>query len=362
MNSRMGTAIGLVLLVTLAAAPTATAATWPGPVVLGANGSPFSGNPVFTSTGPSSGVVAYLDKPSQFGPSHLYLRQTGDGGLTWSSPEQISGAGDASYPAIASDGLRVYVAWREDGVKFRRSTDGGATWRAMKSLASDHRGIWPGVSTDNGRVVVTWANWDTGQVMVRISRDAGRYFAPADKIGTTNTGVGTGTAAAYGAGVIYVAWWVDNEVLKIWRSLTNGRTWKATRILAESGYTQNVSIAANGSSAVVAYGGYGSLQSRSTSDAGLTWTPPEYHSYGDTGAGVAVGYSNGEFHLAYARTLETSSAWYRSSLDGTTWTPSTKAVNGYVLVSGAGQLDGHALVFYSSSHESGMKAIVRREP
>ncbi len=365
MNPQIGAAISLLLLITLAMAPTTAAATWPDPVVLGANGSPYSGQPVFASTGPSSGVVAYVDRPDEFGPSHVYFRQTNDGGLTWSSAEKLSGSGDAGGPAIVSDGPRVYVAWLEGGLKFRRSTDGGATWRATKSIAPYYRGITPGLSAYDGRVVVSWADWDAGSVMVRVSRDAGRSFSPADKIGTTSSDVGTEAAAGYGMGVIYVAWWADAGHLKIRRSLTNGRTWKAARILDGDGnYSQHVSIATNVSTAVVAYGGlgYGGLRSRSTSDGGSTWAPPDYHSYGDTGAGIAVEYGNGEFHLAYARTLETSSAWYRSSLDGTTWSPSTKAVNGYVLVSSAGQLDGHALVFYSSSHESGMKAIVRREP
>lgn len=75
--------------------------------------------------------------------SGLYVIQvsaSADGGVTWSSPVDLSAAGgDASRPrmAVSADGMIQTVAWqRSNGtntiVQSRTSTDGGATWSAVQ--------------------------------------------------------------------------------------------------------------------------------------------------------------------------------------------------------------------------------------
>jgi hypothetical protein len=80
-------------------------------------------------------VFAYtFNQEPNGGPKSLYV-QTSDDGLSWSSRVLVNGAGDTSFPQIATGPSAgdVRLAWQDDhtgrfNTWYSRSTDGGATW------------------------------------------------------------------------------------------------------------------------------------------------------------------------------------------------------------------------------------------
>lgn len=350
----------LVLSVLLAGQ--SMAASWSTPVVLGANGSFLGGSPVFAATGADTGVVAYVERDTAVGFSRVYVRGTNDGGITWSVAQLVSGPNEAGYPAIAAVDQRVYLTWLESGIRFRKSADGGVTWKLTRKLGAFRQMIWPSIAAaPGGKVAVSWAEWDTDRIRVRISDNRGRTFSPADTIGTTTMTAESKTAAAYGDGVLYVAYWGSANRLKLRRTTNDGLSWKATQRLATDGHaSQQVSIAAVGAQAVVAFGGF-DVRFRTTTDKGLSWSPTTVLGINSNNGGIAATFAEGTFHLAYATGspgVQWQTAHYRTSADGLTWAvPSTVVSAATASPTGVGALAGDPLVFYEGA---AFRAEVRR--
>ena len=62
-------------------------------------------------------------------------------GITWTADKQLTN-GDSLHPAIAVDGLNIYVVWQDsktgnNEIFFKRSVDGGVTWTADKRLTKN---------------------------------------------------------------------------------------------------------------------------------------------------------------------------------------------------------------------------------
>jgi BNR repeat-like domain len=88
----------------------------------------------------------------------------------------------------------LYVAWTEDRIAdsiilFSRSTDGGLTWSTPLQI-SDHPGGprddegtvqgFSGVVTPDGALHAIW--FDRGQITYTVSRDGGKTFAPSSRV------------------------------------------------------------------------------------------------------------------------------------------------------------------------------------
>ena len=88
-------------------------------------------------------------------------------GDTWTTNKQITDTlGDSKYPAIAVDGLNIYVIWEDytpaEEIYFKKSGDGGATWAANKRLTNtldDSR--YPAIAVDGPNIYVVWQNFIT---------------------------------------------------------------------------------------------------------------------------------------------------------------------------------------------------------
>jgi hypothetical protein len=132
----------------------------------------------------------------------LYQRSV-DGGTRWSRPRAIFSASRRHREvvpnlALAVAGDVVAAAWRTSGpdrtsLWVRVSRDGGRSFGARRELfaAGPKRGIGvPAVAVVSRRVIaVAWTDRSDGRILVRISRDGGRHFGRARRLGETGLSI-----------------------------------------------------------------------------------------------------------------------------------------------------------------------------
>jgi len=137
--------------------------------------------------------------------------------ITFSTPQQIIGTAmqDAEPPQIAGSGQNAYIIWHEfpttsavqPDVFFARSTNSGISFRSRNNLSNT-----ASVSSDNERIAasgdnvfVVWSE-NADEIYLRRSNNAGRSFAPAQKLSIT-PGATLPQVMASGSNIV-VAWQV----------------------------------------------------------------------------------------------------------------------------------------------------------
>jgi hypothetical protein len=97
----------------------------------------------------------------------IYFKRSVDGGDTWTPGQRLTNTAGASYdPAIAADGLNVYVVWQRStplyglpDIYFKKSYDGGSTWTTNKRLSwNQYPSECASVAVDSSNVYVIWQN------------------------------------------------------------------------------------------------------------------------------------------------------------------------------------------------------------
>src|SRR4030043_225415 len=85
---------------------------------------------------------------------------------TWTTNKQITNTlGDSKYPAIAVDGLNIYVVWYDTTpgnyeIYFKRSVDGGVTWKTNKRLTNNAGYSQdPAIAVDGLNIYVVWEDY-----------------------------------------------------------------------------------------------------------------------------------------------------------------------------------------------------------
>ncbi|NOQ73499.1 MAG: glycosyl hydrolase [Crocinitomix sp.] len=158
------------------------------------------------------------DKPEDF--SHIVFSKTEDGGLTWSSPVQISNTpgdckdndltAEGAVPAVGPNG-EIYVAWsRNDSLWFNRSMDDGKTWFEQEIYLAAQPNGWvidiPGIyrcnglpvtvcdlspGNTNGTIYVNWADQRNGDdntdIWISKSTDQGNNWSEPKRINNDNS-------------------------------------------------------------------------------------------------------------------------------------------------------------------------------
>jgi len=123
--------------------------------------------------------------PSVFNPDIYFARST-DGGVTFSSPLNISNdSGISANPFLTVDvGGNINVAWEDDtpgnrDIFFSRSTNSGATFSAPLNLSNDSGlSLAPNMAADkNGNLNVTWQDATPGISQIFFARLAGNIVA-----------------------------------------------------------------------------------------------------------------------------------------------------------------------------------------
>ncbi|MBK8926100.1 MAG: exo-alpha-sialidase [Crocinitomicaceae bacterium] len=147
--------------------------------------------------------------------SYILFSKTNDGGLTWSTPKQISfipgdcldndKTAEGAVPAVGANG-EIYVAWsRNDSIWFNFSTDNGETWLSKEQFVTTQPVGWvidiPGIyrcnglpvtncdlsnSEHRGTIYINWADQRNGENNTDIwlikSTDAGKTWSEVKKV------------------------------------------------------------------------------------------------------------------------------------------------------------------------------------
>jgi len=148
------------------------------------------------------------------GNPEIYFKKSGDSGITWTASKRLTNnAGYSVYPAIAVNGLNIYVVWEDytSGnyeIYFKKSSDGGITWTSDKRLTKNagYSEI-PAIAVDGSNIYVVWSdntrrNYD---IYFKKSYDGGNTWTK-DKNLTNNAGDSFSPAIAVDSSNIYVVW------------------------------------------------------------------------------------------------------------------------------------------------------------
>jgi hypothetical protein len=349
----------------------ALAASWSAPDRLSSSGWVFQADVATMSA--TNAVAVYVEANGSAGSEELWLRRTTDGGVSWDVPLMVAATGHS--PAVAARGLNVDLVWNAHNgrVRYARSTDGGQTVGPARFLSPLGRFAWrPAVARGpGGLVAVIYEDVQNGNVAVRVSTDGGATFAPPDIL--TGSGGEMGLAVAIGDGVIYAAYSVGFERLRVKRSLNNGVTWSDAALITNNLWEDGFSLAAAGRHAYIAYTGpndlpnFSQVRYRRTLDWGAHWSsamplaPAEW-----TTTDPDLGLANGVLHAAFTLCVPDIDYcpvyWviYRRSTNGTTWgtprpVPQPSLWNAYEPSVGSHR----ALVTYIGENETGLDAFAR---
>ncbi|MFN4336929.1 MAG: sialidase family protein [Candidatus Nitrosocaldus sp.] len=170
--------------------------------------------PVIDASGPTV-YVAWVDLT--YGNSEILLRVSRDGGLTFSDIVNISDSrGESEAPTLVADGSSMYIAWHDNSqgsfaVMFRASHDNGNTFSDPVILSIE--GVDSGfvsMDADGSNVYMIWMSSapvgnDDFSIYMRNSYDGGRSFSDAVKIGK-----GRSPIVKSDGSLVCIAWISDN--------------------------------------------------------------------------------------------------------------------------------------------------------
>jgi hypothetical protein len=202
------------------------------------------------------GRLWVLWRSNRSGQAEAWFTISGDGGVTWSPPSSAGPVGADARPVMAqvSDG-KIWIAWR--GVNYRTTADGGLTWSTTGTLGAPdgHPTLFQAY---NGRLWVIYSSatgghdpcvtlWGTTSPDAGLTWSSPRELTPA----SWKTDDDSPTMAQSADGTLYLMWqreWFYGpcgpDVL-YQTSTDNGETWsEATSWLAPIADTPNPDLAA----------------------------------------------------------------------------------------------------------------------
>lgn len=358
------------IVLSLVLAGQSMAATWATPVPLTAAAAGFDGDIV--AFGSSTAVAAYVESN---GSDELFIRRTTNSGATWAPPLLISA--DGTSPALAARDSMVDIVWNPPNgrVRYSRSLDAGVSFEPSIALSPLGRFAWrPAVARGpGGLVAVVYEDVQNGNVAVRVSQNGGMSFGAASIL--TGDGGEMGLAAAIGNGVIYVAYSVGFESLRLKRSTNEGASWSGPASISNQLWDDGISMAAVGSHAYVAYTAqntfpqFGKIRYKRTTNSGANWSAqldlspsswstfdPDIHLRGGVLRSVFTRCTP-EFDICVEeRTL------YSQSANGTTWTAPQRVspTTLWAAYSPRVGFAGRILAFYLGDDATGLRPFVRR--
>jgi hypothetical protein len=263
------------LLLSLLVAGQAVAVTWATPKALATGVDAFQGD-LATAGGIALAVFGTSD------PDEIRVRRSTDSGGSWAPAQLLSSNG--ILPAIAGRAMNFDVVWNNADtgrVRYARSTNGGASFGPSVGLSPSGRFAWrPAVAHGpSGRVAVIWEDAGNHAIQVRVSTNGGTTF------GNTKTlsmlGQDMGVAVAVGDGVIYAAYSVGEESLRLRRSFDDGANWQPAQSITDQAVLPGISLTAAGTLAFVGFSAQPTDPSsfyraryRSTEDRGAHWSSP----------------------------------------------------------------------------------------
>lgn len=256
----------------------------------------------------SSGAYVYSvwhDYRSPGGFVDVYFNRSTDYGKTWQTDVHIDGSTTASsmYPAIASTGSYVYVAWQDtrsgkDDIHFNRSTNNGASWgAAVRVDLGDSPGAnssrYPRLACQGNNVYCMWLDDRTGgtyQAYFNYSTNNGSSWQSGSTMissGAGNCSLPLRRGVECTGSFVYACWTDDRDGIGITqvffnRSTNSGASWGTdVRVSDSTGnacYSPSMNIQGN----YVYIGwedrrisGFGEIFFDYSTDNGTTWQKPD---------------------------------------------------------------------------------------
>ena len=155
----------------------------------------------------------------------------------------ISMEGDCRYPAVATEGSCVFLAWlatevRPASLYFRRSIDEGRTWNGARKISNENGDCMPpSIAVNSGIVHLAWI--DCGEVI-----DGEMYYTRSLDGGDTweknRILIGNANSAQHpliscGGSNVYLIWTDVGHKVFFKASHDQGRTWENETLLGEVG-------------------------------------------------------------------------------------------------------------------------------
>jgi hypothetical protein len=361
---------------------------------------------VVRDVSPSGKAAAWADSTVTFGTDgiavayreivndvyRVFVRRSGDAGLTWKAPQQLStdAASAASWPAIARGGGRTYAVWGEAEsptadarLMYSRTNVDGFNWSAPIAVsAADQPAGLPAIAANGqGHVAISWTNRSSGKVYVRLSED-GVAFGPRAAVGSSSNQpfaddgdflIEALPALAMSAGKVALAFHGSSSTVRFRRAVF-GEHWQVgQRLSTEALGVWPVELTSNRQTVLVGYTTETRQDSwatvRRSVDSGHTWgSPIAVGNRNDLpSAGPILSVRGQRWRLAFAQCValcDETAGFYRSSSDGgRTWSPKSRATPGaakYEVPVGVGYAGRPFMVFLSGGDRPSGRVLVRR--
>jgi hypothetical protein len=245
----------------------------------------ISRDPSIAVDGSNIHVVWYDDSPGNY---EIFYKRSADGGVTWSSEQNLSNNSGHSYVhSIAVDGSNVHVApynaiLGSSEIFYKRSTDAGLTWSSEQNLSNNEGGsLWPTIAVSGSNVHVVWEDYTPGSsdILYKQSTDGGITWSSEQNLSNDPSGSGSCFIAADGSN-IHVVWYDQtsgNREIHHKRSTDGGTSWATFQNISNNtGYSSSPSIAVDGNNVHLMWhddtsGNFEILYKQST-DGGVAWS------------------------------------------------------------------------------------------
>jgi len=212
-----------------------------------------------------------------------------DGGTTWSAPVTLSDAGQsAERPQLVTDGTTITITWlRYDGSHYRiqaaSSADGGITWSTPVDLsASGGNSYEPQLVTDGTTITVIWYRYDAssvGRVQTASSTDGGTTWSTPTTVSDPVENAFEVQLATDGTTITAVWFRSDgsNDRIQTASSTDDGTTWSTPTTLSDAGQdAASPQLVTDGTTITVTWRGSDGISDRvqvaSSADGGITWS------------------------------------------------------------------------------------------
>jgi hypothetical protein len=244
----------------------------------------------------ASGRAIAVWRAQANGGNAIQTRSSSDGGVTWSPVVNLAQSGRNLFNprvSVNSEGKAIAV-WvstnkrQQFTVQANSSSDGGATWTGTTVDLTDpvsDIAIKPQVSIDSsGRVIALWEHYDGSNLIVqsKTSANGGVTWSGPVNLSTTGENVDKPRLSIDGANRA-VAVWTRGNIVQSRSSTDAGLTWSTVVDLSAIGRSaQDPEVSIDGSGRTIAiWSGQSSdmsaafasiVQTRSSTDGGLTWS------------------------------------------------------------------------------------------
>jgi Neuraminidase (sialidase) len=188
-------------------------ATW-SPAVNVSNNLGWSDNPAIVA---DSGAAYLTWHDDTSGNNEIFYSKSTDGGVTWSTPLNVSNNTGSSYsPTVVIDAGTIRLAWADSTpgnweIFYSESTDGGATWSTLVNV-SNNAGLSfrPRIAIEGGTIHLAWLDYapGNGDIFYSNSTDGGATWSSAVNV-SNSLGDSNQNVIVISAGAIHMAW-MDN--------------------------------------------------------------------------------------------------------------------------------------------------------